>query len=362
MTSAIPISASAALASSRLTLAATRCWRHARDEGRPVHAALYKALDAHQVGTLAPVFASLIALYESCSGRPILVGEAGPAGISSDESHLLGLLDGPGEPGATMPVPAAAPGLGRALAIAVQSARIMIGLALEPVGGGRPPRRLPPAEGAAAYRTRSLAALVDMLRAAYRVTARILGDSGFDAAARAFARRFPPADSEPAGYGRGFADFLAEQAPAADIPYLADVATLERLWTEANLAPDAPALELGDLGADDDAVWTARRLPLHPAARFVWLSTPAVTIWSHGGAAAAAAPARGAEGALFTRRRGRVALRPIGRPEHRLLFGLRLGERVGQAAGATASLYPEADVASLFAGLIGSGAFASRAA
>jgi hypothetical protein len=318
------------------------------------------------------VFAGLFALYESCSGKPILVGDSGPAGISSDERRLLSLLDEPGDSEAMRPIAAARSGLGLALRIAVQSARIMMRDALEPIGDIRPPRRLHAIVGScnagarqpgvAAYRNRSLAAVVDILRAAYRVTARILGESGFDAVALAFARRFPPADPAPSGYGRGFADFLAEQLPAADIPYLPDIATLERLWTESQLAPDAPALDLGDLGRGGAAVWATRRLPLHPAARFVWLSTPAVTVWqSHEGGGAATAFEHRAEGALVTRRHGRVGLQSIGRPEHRLLFGLRLGERIGQAAGATAALYPEADVALLFANLVGGGAFARPA-
>ena len=356
-------------ATSFLTLAATRCWRRARDTGRPVHTALYEALDAYRVGALAPVFASLISLYETCSGRPILVGGSGSAGLSTDEHHLLGLLDG-SRSNAAMLGAAAGTGLFRAMRIAVHSTRIMMRAALESAadipplrsdhaaraGGDAPVRRA----RVAAYRNKSLAALVDILRGAYRVTARILGEAGFDAAALAFARRHPPADPAPIGYGRGFADFLAEQLPPfAHAPYLADVATLERLWTEAELADDAPALELADLTHEDKAVWTIRRLPLHPATRFIWLSTPAVTVWqAHQDGLEAIAPERRPEGALVTRRTNRVGLQPIDRPEHRMLYGLRLGEGVREAAAAAAILYPQADTAAVFAKLVGSGAFA----
>ncbi len=41
-----------------------------------------------------------------------------------------------------------------------------------------------------------------------------------------------------------------------------------------------------------------------------------------------------------------------------MIFGLRLGETAGEAAAATASTYPEADIASAFATLVNAGALA----
>ena len=43
-------------------------------------------------------------------------------------------------------------------------------------------------------------------------------------------------------YGQGFADFLRDFAPAADLPYLCGVARLDRFWTEAHCAADACVL------------------------------------------------------------------------------------------------------------------------
>ena len=125
--------ASANSKASSLLRAATRSWRSARDNGRPVQVALYRALDAHRGGVLAPVFASLIELYESCLGRPIRAGGPDPASISTDESRLLGLLDGSRDI-KTLVLDAANSGLARAMRIAVQSTRIMMRLALESVG------------------------------------------------------------------------------------------------------------------------------------------------------------------------------------------------------------------------------------
>ena len=205
---------------------------------------------------------------------------------------------------------------------------------------------------------KSLSAVVAFLRGAFPVTARILGEPRFDAAALAFALRHSPTYSVPVVHRGDFAGFLAEQFPTGDALHLADVATLERLWTEAHAAADAPTLVLDQLPKDEIA-WTAHRLPLHPATGFVWLKTPAVTVWqAYQLGRDTIAPEFRAEGALVTRNDGRVALRSITRPEHRMLTGLRLGEGVGQAAKAMTALYPEADLASVLTGLVRSGAFA----
>jgi len=210
----------------------------------------------------------------------------------------------------------------------------------------------------AEFRDRSLSALVAFLRATYPVTAGMLGEAVFNAAALAFALRHSPAYSVPVAHGGDFAEFLAEQFPTGDALHLADVATVERLWTEAHVAADAPALGLDQL-RKGEAAWTRHRLPLHPATGFIWLKTPAVTVWqAHRKGRGTVAPEFRAEGALVTRSEGRVALRSITRPEHRMLSGLSLGEAVAQAAEAMTALYPEADVASVLTDLVSSGAFA----
>jgi hypothetical protein len=51
----------------------------------------------------------------------------------------------------------------------------------------------------------------------------------------------------------------------------------------------------------------------------------------------------------------------IGRPAHRILFGIRLGEKVGASLAAAARLYPDCDGAALFASLLNLGAFLAPA-
>jgi hypothetical protein len=213
--------------------------------------------------------------------------------------------------------------------------------------------------GFAVYRNTGAAALIGALRGNYPVVAEILGDEGFGHVAMAFARHRPPRDAVLIGYGERFGDFLAAQPFACEIPYLADVACLERLRTEAHMAAQAPSLDFRHLGQVGAAGWADLRLHLHPATRFDWLSTPAPTIWfAHRQGFETLAPEWRAEGVLVTRSAGAIHVQNLSAPEHRMLFGLRIAETIGQAAAATAGVYPSADIAGIFAKLVTSGAFA----
>jgi hypothetical protein len=213
--------------------------------------------------------------------------------------------------------------------------------------------------GFAVYRNNGPVALIGALRGNYPVVAEIIGDDGFDNVAFAFARKHPPSDPVLIGYGSRFADFLAEQPFASEIPYLADVACIERLRTEAHMAAEAPILDFRDLARVGEAGWAGLRLKLHPAARFDWLSTPALTIWqAHRQGFETLAPEWRAEGVLVTRGADALDVQPISAAEHRMLFGLRISETIGQAMAATAGVYPIADIAGIFAKLVNSGAFA----
>jgi hypothetical protein len=214
--------------------------------------------------------------------------------------------------------------------------------------------------GFAVYRNNSARAAIEALRAAYPTVAMLLGDRRFEQLALDFFRRRPPASPVLADYGDGFADHLEDRLGLHELPYLPDVARIDRLNLEAHLAPDGAVLRAASLAGIDGAGWLRLRLKLHPAARFAWLSTPAMTIWlAHQQAEPIEAlePAWRAEGALLTRPDDAVVPTPIDRAEHRLLFGLRLGETIGEAAAAVARTYPETDISRLFAKLIASGAF-----
>ena len=217
-------------------------------------------------------------------------------------------------------------------------------------------------DGLAVYRNNWLRAAVDALADLYPTVRRLIGEEAFEAAGQDYVRHDPPASPILSRYGAGFPEFLCDQPWVADLPYLPDVAAIDRLYLEALLAADAPPLNPAALAGIAPADWAALRLPIHPTMRIGWFTTPAPTIWlAHRDAddPGALAPAWQAEGILITRPGLSVEAQTIGRAEHRFLFGLRLGETVGEAAIATANLYRSTEFAGLFARALESGAIAA---
>lgn len=92
MTRHVPPTAFETGATSAMVIDAMRCWRAARDEGRPCQPCLTRVLAAYDCAILAPVLDSLISFYAAELGRPMSTGT--PAALSEDERSLLGLLDG----------------------------------------------------------------------------------------------------------------------------------------------------------------------------------------------------------------------------------------------------------------------------
>jgi hypothetical protein len=222
-------------------------------------------------------------------------------------------------------------------------------------GGGTLERQ----PGFAVYRNTTPNALIETLATSFPVTACLVGEEAFAILALDFAKRRPPAHPVLLDYGAGFPQFLAGRRwIAEELPYLPDIAEIERLQTLAHISADAPALGIADVTKLDP--WPSLRLPLHPATRFAWLRTPALTIWEahQDGLPEAIAPVWRGEGALITRPNDAVTTRPLDAAAHRFLAVLCAGETVGRAAGAVASLYPDADMTRLFSTLTQQGAFA----
>jgi hypothetical protein len=132
-----------------------------------------------------------------------------------------------------------------------------------------------PATGAmAVYRNTVLHGAVEALRANFRVVEQLVGPEMFENMAVGYATKCPPRQPVLALYGAGFADWLEDQAWVRDLPYLPDVARVERLCIESLMAADAEPLS-----AIAERDLSGLKLELHPALRFTWLATPAMSIW-----------------------------------------------------------------------------------
>jgi hypothetical protein len=120
------------------------------------------------------------------------------------------------------------------------------------------------------------------LAASYPVVQRLVGAPFFGAAVDAFVRAHPSRRGDLNVYGDAFGDFLAAYAPAADLPYLRDVARLEWAMDEANRAEDLTGTP--DLVLAAMAIVPADRLPglrlrLAASCRLVASDYPVLRIW-----------------------------------------------------------------------------------
>ena len=210
----------------------------------------------------------------------------------------------------------------------------------------------------AVYRNTVIHGAVEALRANYPVTEQILGSEMFEHVAVDFASTCPPRSPVLAFYGEEFGDWLAHQPWIADLPYLPDVARVERLHVCCLFAPDAEPI--AKQLARESYLISGRKLGLHPALHFTWVSTPAMSIWlAHQQPnPGEIAPDWKPEGALFSRPTPFVIHTPrLGPAAHRMLCGIRIGETVSASIAAAAHLYPQEDCTAVFASLANLGAF-----
>lgn len=166
----------------------------------------------------------------------------------------------------------------------------------------------------AVYRNNVVAGLGEALKAAFPVTRRIVGDEFFAAMARIHVVHEPPRSPVMLDYGVGFADFVGAFEPAASLPYLRDVARLERAWAEAYHAAETVPLEPAAFARIAPEHVPSIRLALHPSARVVRSSFPVVTIWQMNietGVPTIVDIDAGGEDALIARPRAEVEVRVL---------------------------------------------------
>lgn len=223
--------------------------------------------------------------------------------------------------------------------------------------------------GFAVYRNTFLKACVDALEGNFPAVSRLVGDDWFRGAATRFALASPPVAPMLFDYGEGFAIFLDHFEPARELPYLADVARLDRAWTESHLAVDAAPLTLTSLAALAPHQLVDLRLAVHPAARWHWFADqPVYSIWSANREETdlTEQPEWHGEGVVITRAEGGVTWREVPRAACVLLDACTAGMQLEEAAQLALSEVPPAEqgqrLSALLAELINAGAFLDIAA
>jgi hypothetical protein len=209
------------------------------------------------------------------------------------------------------------------------------------------------------YRNTVMKGCIDALQANYPAVARLAGEEWFRAAAAVYARAHLPRAPMLLEYGEGFPAFLAAFDPAAELPYLPAVARLDRFWTEAHVARDAPVLDAQALAGFDPERLGGLRLRPHAAARWAWFDVPACTIWSRQRASEDVGEVTWqGEGALVARPDDAVRWIALERADCAFLDACAEGRTLAEAAEAAVAASPGANLAALMARQLAAGAFA----
>ncbi|MFG3695935.1 putative DNA-binding domain-containing protein [Stutzerimonas stutzeri] len=216
--------------------------------------------------------------------------------------------------------------------------------------------------GFAVYRNTVMKGCVDALRANFPTVERLVGAEWFAAAAAIHARRSPPVLAQLIEYGADFADFLQTFEPARELPYLAGVAHLDRLWIEAFSAAEQPRLTLAAFAAQAPEKLAERRLRPCAAARWEWFALPVFTIWrcNREQLDVPRDLVWQGEGALLCRRDGRVVWQPLSAGGYAFLDACAAQCRLDEASALALQAQPDLDFNDLLARLFAAGVFAAE--
>ena len=215
----------------------------------------------------------------------------------------------------------------------------------------------------AVYRNNVVSSLIDAVADTFPVVQELVGEEFFRAMASLFVRQHPPRTKILAHYGADFADFVDGFEPARAVPYLADVARLERARVFAYHAADADALTAALLGeamsSGEDL--GALQLVCHPSTSVVVSKHAIVSLWAahqRDGDLSAVDPAL-PESALVVRPGLDVLVLRLPPGAARFVIALQTGAGLADAAALAAVEAADFDLPNVLALLMGHGALIS---
>jgi hypothetical protein len=211
------------------------------------------------------------------------------------------------------------------------------------------------------YRNNVTVSLIDALASIYPAVQRLTGADFFRAMARYHVRETPPTSPLLFDYGRDFPTFIEGYEHAQSLPWLADVARIERAWLDAYHAADSTPLLPSALAMIAPDRLARLVFTVHPATRVVRSSYAAATIFvaNRGMEPARTIDASVPEDALITRPDVDVVVQILPPGGAVFLSCLMSGCMLAEAAAAALDDAPDFDLAQNIAGLFEAGALAS---
>jgi len=213
--------------------------------------------------------------------------------------------------------------------------------------------RFPAAQHFQVYRNNLAESLTGALRAVYPAIEKLVGDGFFRYAAHEYLNAHRPKSGNLHEFGDAFADFLAGFQPAAELPYLPDVARLEWAWHRAFHAADAPAFDIARLGAVPANQHEKLRFTLHPSAQLLASEFPIVRIFEinqegYDGDVSVDLNEGGVR-VLVIRRELTVTVEPLAAGEAEVLTTLAAQQTLGAAVQAALAAQPDFDLTATLA-------------
>lgn len=230
---------------------------------------------------------------------------------------------------------------------------------LPPPDGLTRPSGRPATRRFAVYRNNVTVSLVDALAAIFPTLQNLVGEEFFRAMAHAYVRDNLPTSPLMFTYGAGFPAFVEAFSPARELPFLADVARVERAWLDAFHAEDRAPLAPQALAAiDPDALATLRFDP-HPASRLLTLSHAAGSIVGRDRADLSLDGLNPfePEAVLITRPAYDVSITVLTAEAGTFIDTLMTGGTFTEACDAAESAAPGTDIAAILTLTLASGAF-----
>ena len=216
-------------------------------------------------------------------------------------------------------------------------------VALPPFAGAALPQRF------ALYRGNMNATWRRTLGHAYPVVLALVGEEFFGGLARAYGRQYPSDSTDLNHFGARFADFLSSFPPAAELPYLPDMARLEWAVHLAHYAADAQALAPEALAALHPDQLEVRRFTLHPACALLASNWQVAALWHahQDGEEQGMFPhdMQVASWTLVCRSRWKAQVLQVDAAAHAALLALRQGQTFGAALDAAFERDPAFDLA-----------------
>lgn len=209
------------------------------------------------------------------------------------------------------------------------------------------------------YRNNVTVSLINALSDIFPAVERIAGETLFRDMAREFVRAHPPVSPLLFLYGHEFPAFIGKSDHARRMPYLADVARVERAWLTAYHAADLEPLTPAGLGAIAAEELEDAAFVRHPATGLVVSSFAVFDIFdaNRNHQTVPRIDASRAQSVLVTRPGNDVLVTALPAGDDAFFACLLDGGTLGEAAAAGMGTGDAFDINSALAGLLSTGAF-----